>query len=452
MLSDLLYKSESLFQVRINDEFYSVANPKIKSFIVVLNNSAVKILNDFATPRNFSTVCRKYSSQISTHRLQNLINDFQKAGLLLKNTPAGKEILIPQKSKQISAWLHTTNKCNLRCKYCYINKTEDDMPWSIAKTSVDKVYDEAKKKKLKGVKFKLAGGEPTLRPSFLIKLFTYIRRKEDQEGIRTRIVLLSNGVSINDELLKNIAEKKVEVMISLDGIGKWNDSQRIFADGTGSFVFIEKTLKKLQRHEIDPTISITVSEKNADGIEAIFTYLLKRKLYKIGLSFYRENPCSKNTMQNNLNIEKLITGMKKGYKVFEKFLPNYNFSSSLLDLVSFHAPHQYTCEAGRNYFAVDTKGKIYKCQMDFENPVTDIYADNVLNDVRKSKAGLRNIPVDEKLECSSCKFKYWCTGGCPLLAYRTNNSNFGKSPYCKLYKTLIPEIIRLEGLRILKYQ
>ena len=49
-----------------------------------------------------------------------------------------------------------------------------------------------------------------------------------------------------------------------------------------------------------------------------------------------------------------------------------------------------------------------------------------------------------------CEWKYFCTGGCPLESYRATGRYDVKSPNCNIYKTIFPEALRLEGLRLLK--
>jgi len=46
----------------------------------------------------------------------------------------------------------------------------------------------------------------------------------------------------------------------------------------------------------------------------------------------------------------------------------------------------------------------------------------------------------------------WCAGGCPLATYRATGRYDVKSPNCNIYRALFPEALRLEGLRLLKYQ
>jgi uncharacterized protein len=60
--------------------------------------------------------------------------------------------------------------------------------------------------------------------------------------------------------------------------------------------------------------------------------------------------------------------------------------------------------------------------------------------------------VIEKEGCKTCEWKNWCAGGCPLATHRATGRYDVKSPNCNIYKALFPEALRLEGLRLLKYQ
>jgi uncharacterized protein len=99
---------------------------------------------------------------------------------------------------------------------------------------------------------------------------------------------------------------------------------------------------------------------------------------------------------------------------------------------------------------VDHHGKIAKCHMEIEKPITNIYADDPLILIRADRKGLQNMSVEEKQGCRDCEWKYWCTGGCPLLTYRTTGRYDVKSPNCRIYKAIYPKLLRLEGLRLMK--
>jgi uncharacterized protein len=97
---------------------------------------------------------------------------------------------------------------------------------------------------------------------------------------------------------------------------------------------------------------------------------------------------------------------------------------------------------------------IFCCEVPYGNKKSlgDIFAADPLQLIRQGKIGVQNPSVEEKKECLYCPWRYWCSGGCPLVAYNSTGQYDSKSPNCKIYKTLYPEALRLEGLRLLKYR
>jgi uncharacterized protein len=86
--------------------------------------------------------------------------------------------------------------------------------------------------------------------------------------------------------------------------------------------------------------------------------------------------------------------------------------------------------------------------MHLDNPVAQNLDGNLMDMI--ASGSIRNLSVDEKAECRTCTFRYRCAGGCPLETYRVTGRWDIKSPNCNIYKTLLPEALRLEGLRLMK--
>lgn len=70
--------------------------------------------------------------------------------------------------------------------------------------------------------------------------------------------------------------------------------------------------------------------------------------------------------------------------------------------------------------------------------------------IHADPSGVQNLSVEEKEGCKTCLWKYWCAGGCPLSTFRATGRYDVKSPNCHIYKALYPEVVRLEGLRLLR--
>jgi len=90
--------------------------------------------------------------------------------------------------------------------------------------------------------------------------------------------------------------------------------------------------------------------------------------------------------------------------------------------------------------------------MQMHVPISDAWAEDPLRVLRTDRIGVQNISVEEKEGCRQCPWRYWCAGGCPLETFRITGRYDVKSPNCNIYRALFPEALRLEGLRLLKYQ
>lgn len=164
-----------------------------------------------------------------------------------------------------------------------------------------------------------------------------------------------------------------------------------------------------------------------------------------------ETPCSAGDLSLRVEPNKIIRSMKAAFAVIERYLPPQSMLDSLMDMTRLNSLHDRPCGVGRSYVVFDPRGRAAKCQMDFENLVSDFSRPDPLNDIRADPRGVQNPPATEKAGCRECRWIRFCAGGCPLLAYRTSGSFSARSPYCRVFKALVPEVIRLEGLRLLKW-
>ncbi len=348
----------------------------------------------------------------------------------------------------LGSWLQITNRCNLSCPYCYLPNNKSDMSKETAQKAIESIFRSAILHNYKQVKLKYSGGEPLLRFPFITELHQHAQTLAEKHNIELDAVILSNGTLLTPEIISKIRSSNLRLMISLDGIKEHHDCLRHFPDGTGSFKKVSKAIDLSLSKNLIPDISVTVSSRNIKGLPQLIKWVLKRDL-PFSLNFYRESDLSKNHKDLQLEQEKIISGMLAAYKVIESDLPKQSLLASLADRANLAIPHLRPCSVGHSYMVFDSNGKISKCQMQMNKPVTDIHAQDPLTNIRQDNTGIQNIKVDEKEECKSCQWKYWCAGGCPLSSFRTTGRYDAKSPNCNIYKSLYPEVIRLEGLRIL---
>lgn len=420
-------------------------NPLGMAGVIVLNEPALGLLQGFLQPATLADRARAAGNQsgslAAAERLAQL-------GFL---QPVGESPQPRQPADQtLTAWLHITNDCNLLCPYCYVNKTPDKMSLEKGQQAVSAVFRSAVAQNFRRVKLKYAGGEATLNFPLVISLHQYAQTLAKQHNLELDGVVLSNGVALSRPMIEAMKAHGIRLMISLDGVGDYQDRQRPFVNGHGSFIHLERTLDRLATAGLTPSLSITISSRSLDGLPEVVEYALIRQL-PFKLNFYRENECSAAFTDLAYEEEKIIASMKAAFQVIEANLPPYSLMGAVLDLAKLDTPHDRTCGVGHNYMVINQHGGVAKCHMELERTVTDIGAADPLRFIQLDRIGIQNPVVDEKEGCRECEWRYWCAGGCPALTFRVTGRYDVKSPNCNIYKTLFPEILRLEGLRLLKY-
>lgn len=424
---------------------YAVYNPKTGS-IAACNIIASKILTSLI---KFGYTDKFYKTLrfIPKDSIDATLRNFAKSKIVSLNS---LENTVEKTSDLMGVWIHLTNQCNLRCSYCYVHKNNRTMDWETLKKTVDKAFDTAQKHNFKEISFKFTGGEITLLEELLIQGVDYILEQEKARHKKVRILLLSNGVRITDNMIERLKLDNVHYLTSVDGIGEYHDVQRFFGNKKGSFKYVDKTLERLFQENIRPTVNVTITRHNLENLDKVTKYLLDKGAY-LSLNLFRENTCTKGE-ELKMSDKEIIKAFKKAIKVIKKNPPDYPISSYMIDRIALTNPRLYPCWVNNNYLVVNEDGKISRCQMELALKVSDIDSEDPLEDLKKNKKGIQNVSVEEKETCKDCIWRYACTGGCPVIAKSQPNGGYNKkSPYCEVYKAIIPELIKLEAYRITKY-
>ena len=419
------------------DEGYHVLFVPSVSRVAVANGAAYQLLQSFQSPRSLESL-----DLAALEAAQQLL----RLGLLRPYDQADQP---PLPADELVAWLHVTNACNLRCTYCYLHKTEEAMSAETAFAAVDAVLRSARQHGYARVLLKFAGGEASLNLPLVEQTYHYAQAQAAADGVELRGVVLSNGVGLTRHKLQRIRDLGLRLMISLDGPQEFHDVQRPTIHGQGTYRATIASIERAREMGMSPTVSVTITGASAAGLPVVVAWLLEREVH-FTLNFYRENDYCVNFNALKLEEQALIEGMRSVYRVIESNLPRYSLLNCLLDRANLSSAHSRTCAVGDNYLVIDQGGNIAKCQMEIERPVTSVWAADPLNVIRLDATGVQNVPVEEKEGCRDCAWRHWCAGGCAIATFRATGRYDIKSPNCAIYQALYPDVIRLEGLRLLR--
>jgi uncharacterized protein len=318
------------------------------------------------------------------------------------------------------------------------------------RAAVKAVFRSALKHGYQQVKLKYAGGEPLINFPLILELHQYAQQLVAENNLELDGVVLSNGSLLTKKIITQLQALNLRLMISLDGVGGWHNVQRAYTGGRGSFEDVAAGIETALTHDLVPHISITVSGRNAAGLPDIVSWVLERDL-PFSINFYRQNDFSVKHEDLILEEEKIIAGMKAAFEIIKANLPERSLLASLTDRANLAISHERTCSVGQDYLVFNQHGQVAKCQMQMNAPVTNLHVEDPLTFVREDQLGVQNLSVEEKEGCRDCNWKMWCAGGCPLETFRATGRYDVQSPNCAIYRAIFPEIIHLEGLRLLHH-
>lgn len=443
-------RAPDVIELPLDPEYRILFNPAGAAGVVVLNTFAHRVFTRFEQPNTLRDV------KATWPQAHDEVEDvFVRLGRLAMIQPADQTERDhvcggADGSTVLTAWLHVTNACNLRCPYCYVHKSREAMDETVGRAAVDAVIRSAVAHGFRAVKLKYAGGEASLNHSLLVALHTYARDLSVSHGLQLYATLLSNGVRLHPALVDVLKAESIKVMISLDGLADQHDVQRPFANGKPSFHLVERTIAQLIGHGHPPHLSVTITNRNARGVADVVRFALERDL-TFSLNFFRDNECATSFPDLRYEEQTMISALLEAFQVIEEFLPQWSVLGSVLDRGQLLQPRQQPCGVGEDYVVIDQRGGVAKCHMELEKTLGDVFHDDPLQLVRRDKRTVLNLLVDEKAGCRDCTWRYWCSGGCPVATFRATGRYDIKSPNCNIYKAIYPQALRLEGLRLLKY-
>ncbi len=147
--------------------------------------------------------------------------------------------------------LHITDRCNLRCRHCFLGEAGKI---DLALDEILSVVDEFEA--MQGLRLLVSGGEPLLHRDFW-------ELNDSLAGRDLRAVLLSNGTLIDDEAAERLSFQ--EVQVSLDGMQEAHD----FIRGGGSFERSVAAVRRLTTAGKQASVATMVHNRNLGDFDRL---------------------------------------------------------------------------------------------------------------------------------------------------------------------------------------
>ncbi|MDO5851687.1 MAG: radical SAM/SPASM domain protein, ACGX system [Methanobacteriaceae archaeon] len=328
---------------------------------------------------------------------------------------------------------HITDKCDQRCKHCYIFSD------NIEKSLVETNYDDMKyifynclnmcNKLNRKPYFYITGGDPILHPDFwkLLELF-----KENN----VKFGILGNPFHLNQKICDKLKEYGCDrYQLSIDGLEETHDYFR----KKGSYKTTLEKIDYIKKAGIKSVIMTTVSSINIKEIPSIIdTIVNKADIF----AFARYCPTG-NDKSNHIKPEEYKNLLENCFNKFNEYkdsntsftLKDHLWTLFLYEKGIFKIPNNLDddliydgCNCGNSHLTILPNGDIYACRR----------MESKIGNILKKETNIENIFLSEeadkyrnfdKFSCSDCELFQFCRG-CPAVSYGYTNNMYSKDPQC----------------------
>lgn len=309
-----------------------------------------------------------------------------------------------------TVYFSVTNKCNLNCEFCSMKSDpnesiEDNLSLSDIKNIVIPKLEKINPKRII-----LTGGEPTVRKDIndLIDAFFKAFGKD-------KIILQSNGLLLNENLVKDISNKVSKIDISIE---------KIFENQNFVKNMIEN-LDILNKNNVKVSFSFVTNNKNKKYLKDVVDLVVK---YDADFCMRLVSPLgyALENKVDHLNDKEILLAYKD---VIEHIIEKNYTSKGLLSLITTDLMPKKSCGGYGNVLSIYPNGNTFICpNLGVDTFKLGNIKKNTIEEIKDSlsdildKSYVKNLFIVDNINiCKDCSIKYFCTGFCPAVQYNCSD-------------------------------
>ena len=341
--------------------------------------------------------------------------------------------------------------CNMRCRYCfYADEAEKRTTASygiMSLETLEAVLKQVLSASAQSCTILFQGGEPTLAGLPFFEEAVRLSQQLNRNGCRISFALQTNGLLIDEEWCRFLAENRFLVGVSLDGTKDIHDANRVDASGNGTYSRVMRALQLLGNYKVDTNILTVITSGTAQNYQKIYNFYARN-----GYTYQQYIPCldplGEERGQRSWSLtparfemylktafdcwyRDAVAGRRKYHRYFDNLL------------MMLHGQPPETCgmlgQCGRQY-VVEADGGVYPCDfyMLDQYLLGNLRTDTIAQiDRRRRELGFIQESAAMAEECLACQWRSLCRGGC-----RRDRDYFAaglqKNYYCAAYRGFFP--------------
>lgn len=252
--------------------------------------------------------------------------------------------------------LFVTEKCNLRCDYCYVSKRPRQMNKKTADKSVDFIFNASDNSSTK-VSICFFGGEPLMAPNIIEHICERALERSARDKREVSFSMTTNGTLVDNRNLELIQKYDIKTKLSIDGIGESQDRHRRRINGTGSFDLILRNIDNLLSLP-GVTVRMTVTPDTVTSLVNSIQWLADKGFKHIFFTPVVEANWSEISLATLYDCYQVLFA----YQIKKK--KEVRISNLVRDHDRLLRGNKkiYGCGAAVHMAAIDTEGFLYPCQ------------------------------------------------------------------------------------------
>ena len=323
-----------------------------------------------------------------------------------------------------------TYRCNLKCRYCYIQKKRNvDMSLDMAKS----ILEPFLLKQDGMLNIAVMGGETLLALDVIMPLVEWV--KKGKWNRKHRFFGSTNGTLLNEELKKWLRENRnlLTLGLSYDGTPSAQVSNRGNND-----IDIDFFIDTWPKQPIQMTINAETVSQMAQGIQ----FLLEKGAYvHPNVAFENYEWSDVHIREYGRQLNRMIHYYRKNPKkhMISQFIHDLN---EYADAVNNHNHQTEMCGAGNGFQVFDVDGVAYPCHI-----LSPLVMKGDKFNKMKTLTSYASIDFEDP-DCSFCPY----TSSCPTCIacnylYRGDLKKRDKT-HCRIMKTEVRACIKKEVVRL----
>lgn len=238
-----------------------------------------------------------------------------------------------------------TENCNFNCSYCYQVKGKKNISPSTVENAVDFFFPLLTEE----CYINFYGGEPLLVFDRIKHAVSTIEERNKRLKKHVQYSITTNGILINQDILKFLNENKFLLLLSFDGLAQDVSKKK------GSFERIVSIIKDVLKYpDIDLETNSVFTSATVGYLSRSIQFISELGVPSIDLSLDKINPWDSSSLRQ----------LEKQLRVSREFLLSSYEDTESIPLVDFRSKPKkdvFCCFAGKDRMAIAPDGKLWGC-------------------------------------------------------------------------------------------